>query len=267
MSRWIDRILTSKRAEISRLRAAFPTTASHRPDGLVFQTLRRQTTSPLKLIAEIKPRSPSAGLLSTALSVKDRAIAYANAGAAMISVLVDQPFFGGSYENLAACREALDATFDRSRPRLLCKEFILDPLQIDLAAASGADAVLLIARIVSPDELVTLADHARSRDLEPLIEVATDDELAAAVAARARVVGVNARDLDTLAMHPERAAAVLARIDSSTVRVHLSGLASAADVARIAKGPADAALVGEALMRQDDPTELLRAMVERARRD
>jgi len=182
----------------------------------------------------------------------------------MISVLVDEPFFGGSYDNLATCRETLDATYGTSRPRLLCKEFILDPVQLDQAVAAGADAVLLIARIVSPDDLGALVVHARDRALEPLVEVTTEDELRAAEAAGARVIGVNARDLDTLAMDQARAAAVLACIDASSVRVHLSGLATPDDITRIAKGPADAALIGEALMRKDDPTELLSEMVKRA---
>ncbi len=182
----------------------------------------------------------------------------------MISVLVDEPFFGGSYDNLAACRDRLDEIYGASRPRLLCKEFVVDAVQIDHAASAGADAVLLITRIVSANELSALATHARYVGLEPFVEVTSEDELAAAMDSGARVVGVNARDLDTLVMNPERAATVLARIDASVVRVHLSGLGSAEDVARITQGTADAALIGEALMRQDDPRDLLREMVRRS---
>jgi indole-3-glycerol phosphate synthase len=260
----LGRILASKRAEIARLIAAPPPESHRRPGGLSFQTLRRPSGAPLRLIAEIKPRSPSAGVLSTAMTIAERARAYANAGAVMISVLVDEPFFGGSYENLAMCRDALEASYGASRPLLLCKEFILDPVQLDHAVAAGADAVLLIARIVTAEELGVLAEHARNRGLEPLVEVTTVDELAAAEAARARVIGVNARDLDTLTMDQVRAAGVLARIGANAVRVHLSGLATAEDVARITRGPADAALIGEALMRKDDPTELLSEMVRRS---
>jgi indole-3-glycerol phosphate synthase len=202
--------------------------------------------------------------LSNVLSVAQRAATYAKSGAVMISVLVDKPFFGGSYENLATCRETLDTTYGPSRPRLLCKEFILDPVQIEWAASAGADAVLLIAKIVTAEELRSFVKHAHTRGLEPLVEVTTFDELQTAQAAGARVIGVNARDLDTLVMDHARAANVLAHIDAHRIRVHLSGLVLPDDVARIARSPADAALIGEALMRQDNPTALLSEMVKRS---
>jgi len=262
----LGRILASKRAEITKLGAMRPMAQSYESGGLVFQTLRRSSGEHLRLIAEIKPRSPSAGLLSNVMTVAQRAEAYARAGAVMISVLVDEPFFGGSYENLVTCRQTLDATYGASRPRLLCKEFILDSVQIDWAAQAGADAVLLIARIVTADELHALVMHAQARGLEPLVEVTTDLELQAAEATGARVIGVNARDLDTLVMDHERAANVLAHIDPHRVRVHLSGLVLPDDVARIAQGPADDAPVGAALMQLGEPTELLREIVRRVGR-
>lgn len=260
----LERILASKRAEITAQRGQAPVRSSYEPEGLVFQTLRRATGEPLRLITEIKPRSPSAGKLSSVLSEAQRAEAYARAGAVMISVLVDGPFFGGSYENLLLCRQTMDTHYGANRPRLLCKEFVLEKVQMDWAVGAGADAILLIARIVSADDLCQLVDYANTRGIEPLVEVTNETELQAAEKAGARVIGVNARDLDTLVMDPVRAANVLARIDAERVRVHLSGLVLPDDVARIAQGPADAALVGEALMRQDDPTELLGEMVRRA---
>lgn len=263
----LARILESKRAEVSTLVDKPSTALHHDPGGLVFQTLRRLPGQPLRLIAEIKPRSPSAGSLSNVLTVTQRADVYAKSGAVMISVLVDKPFFGGSYDNLAACRETLDATYGASRPRLLCKEFILDEVQIEWAARAGADAVLLIAKIVTEEKLQSLIEHARMRGLESLVEVTTDVELQMAASAGAQIIGVNARDLNTLVMDQARAAQVLAMINTRCIRVHLSGLVLPDDVARIARvtrAPADAALVGEALMRQDDPTELLSEMVRRA---
>jgi len=262
--RVLDTILASKRAEIAALHAGPRPRPSRAPAGGVFEALRRPEGGALRLLAEVKLRSPSAGALSCVLRPAERARRYAEAGATMISVLVDGPFFGGSYDDLAACRDALDEAFGAARPKLLCKEFILDPIQLAMAASHGADAALLIARFTSEDDLARLADAARDLGLEPFVEVATEDELAAAERARARVLGVNARDLDTLVMDHARAERVLALADPSAARVHLSGLASASDVARISAGPADAALVGEALMRQDDPGPLLRVMVERA---
>src|SRR5204862_5365614 len=128
-----------------------------------------------------------------------------------------------------ARRHALDADLGASPPRLLCNEFVLDPTKLDRALDAGADAVLLIARIVSPARLGALATAARSRGLEPLIEVMTDDELEAAFAAGARIIGVNARDLNTLQMDAERAARVLGSIGHRAVAVHFSGLATPED--------------------------------------
>ena len=147
---------------------------------------------------------------------------------------------------------------------VLAKEFVLDERQIEEAAARGADAVLLIVRIVDREQLTRLVARARAVGLEPLVEVVTEDELSAALDADAKVIGVNARDLDTLVMDPVRAARVLAAIPADRIAVHLSGLKGPDDVAAVARTTADAALMGEALMRQDDPTALLRAMVQAA---
>lgn len=261
----LDKILDAKRAEVARMLAGPPLLPRRSPKGGVLDALRRPPGAGLRLLAEVKLRSPSAGDLSRVLAPPDRALAYARAGASMISVLTDAPFFAGSFDHLAACREALDAALGASRPLLLCKEFVIDPVQLDRALDAGADAVLLIVRILEEDvALARLVAEAARHGLEPLVEVANEEELARAKAAGARLVGVNARDLNTLEMDPARAAAVLAQIEADRVAVHLSGLSAPADVARVASGRADAALVGEALMRQDDPTELLAAMVRAA---
>lgn len=262
----LERIVASKRAELAQA-STFRVATSYEPEGLVVETLRRLPGQPLRLVTEIKPRSPSAGALSTAMTVEARVLAYAEAGAAMISVLVDKPFFGGSYEHLSRCRHTLNGRYGTTRPRLLCKEFVLDPVQLAWAAAAGADAVLLIARLVTAEELHGLVTEALTQKLEPLVEVTTVAELHLAESTATRMIGVNARDLDTLEMNPERAMDVVAQIDAHRIRMFLSGLVLPDDVERIARSPADAALVGEALMRQDDPTALLSEMVRRAKRD
>jgi indole-3-glycerol phosphate synthase len=265
----LDRILFPKRAEIARMLQALPIVPRRRPQGGLLGALSRRGPphAPLRLIAEIKLRSPSAGDLSCVLSPAERALAYARAGASMISVLTDAPFFGGSFADLAACREALDAALGAARPFLLCKEWVLHPIQLDRALDAGADAVLLIVRILEHGELPGLVREAEARGLTPLVEVATDEELDRAHAAGARLIGVNARDLNTIKMDAARAAGVLARIDPETVAVHLSGLGKPEDVTRIAASRADAALIGEALMRRDDPSDLLAAMVRAASED
>ncbi len=230
----------------------------------VVETLRRGEGDPLRLLAEVKLRSPSAGVLSRALTPDARAVAYAEAGASMVSILCDSAFFDGSWEHLSAARRLLDAA--ALQVPLLGQEFVLDESEIALAGEHGADSVLLIARIVDSTRLAELVRAARAEGLEPLVEVVDEDELRAGLDAGARLVGVNARDLDTLAMDAARTARVLAAIPREVVAVHLSGLRRADDVAAVARTRADAALIGEALMREDDPRGLLREMVSASQR-
>lgn len=258
MTRVLTEILASKAAEVAQLKAeARRPPEARQPDGRVVAALARGRGQPLRLLAEIKRRSPSAGPLSTTLSVGERAVAYAECGVAMISVLCDGPFFDGSFEHLSVARAALEGAHLGHVP-LLAKEFVIDAAQVDEAARQGASSVLIIARIVSPRDLVDLVAYARAVGLEPLVEVVTQDELAAALDADAKLIGVNARDLDTLQMDASRARRVLAAIPDDRVRLHLSGLRSPDDVRAVS---ADAALIGEALMREDDPRSLLRALV------
>lgn len=248
-------ILAQKQSELQGLHGRpLPAPPARRPVKLS----RAQSSGRLSLISEIKRRSPSAGDLSTVLSVAERAAAYERAGAAMLSVLCDARFFGGDYEHLGEAREA-------TRLPVLCKEFVIDAVQLDAARAFGADAVLLIVRCLSPAQTQALVAAARERDLVPFVEVTTEEELAVALDAGADLIGVNARDLDTLVMDPARAARVLAAIPAGVTRVHLSGLSKPDDVARIAASGADAALVGEALMRADDPEPLLRSLAAAAK--
>ena len=220
-------------------------------------SLRRRPGDALRLIAEIKFRSPSAGPLSTALSVAERAAAYERAGASMVSVLTDRRFFGGAWEHLAEARAA-------SRLPVLCKEFVLDELQLDAARSYGADAVLIIVRCVPREHVRALVEGARARELEPFVEITNDDEARVALDAGATLVGVNARDLDTLAMDSPRAAKTLAALPDEVTSVHLSGLSTPADVQKVRESRAHAALVGETLMRESDPEPLLRSLVATA---
>jgi indole-3-glycerol phosphate synthase len=265
-------IVAVKEAEVDHLRArprSGASRSSHQPIDVV-AALRRPAGAPLRLVAEVKLRSPSAGPLSRALEPGSRALAYAETGASMVSVLCDTRFFDGAWEHVNAARTCLDQA--KQRVPVLAKEFVIDERQIEEARDRHADAVLLIVRIVSRARLVELARAALREGIEPLVEVVDEDELEAAMEAGARVVGVNARDLDTLQMNRARAARVLAAIPPGVVAVHLSGLRTPADVAAVARASAgamerrsDAALIGEALMRDDDPRERLAAMVQAAR--
>jgi indole-3-glycerol phosphate synthase len=244
-------IRAQKREEITRLRKqTLPVAPERRPISL-----RREPGKPLGLMAEMKRRSPSAGPLALRLDVSARARAYEEAGACMLSVLTDQRWFDGDFWDLTLAREG-------SKLPILCKEFVLDECQLDMARSHGADAVLLIVRFIDDAaRLGQLVQAALARDLEPVVEIASLDEARVAVDSGAGHVGVNARDLDDLSLDPERARRALEGLPGSVVRLHFSSLKTPDDVGRVAEGPADAALVGEALMRVDDPRELLSAMV------
>jgi indole-3-glycerol phosphate synthase len=249
----LERILTQKKSELSGLRARrLPPPPPRRPLGL-----SREPGQPLRIISEIKRRSPSAGALNTTLSVGARARAYERGGASMVSVLCDSAFFDGDFEHLAEARDACALP-------LLCKEFVIDEVQLDAARAYGADAVLLIVRCLAPERVSALHRAALERELVPFVEIANEDEARIANDAGATLVGVNARDLDTLAMDATRVERILLGLAPGVTRVHLSGLRNPDDVALVAAGAADAALIGEALMRLDDPVPLLAAMVARA---
>ncbi len=251
----LEEILETKRAEIESLRLArLPAPPARRA-----VTLRRDVGDPLRVLAEIKRRSPSAGKLSVRLGVGARAAAYQRAGASMVSVLTDARYFDGAPEHLGEVRNACELP-------ILCKDFVLDEVQLDVARAHGADAVLLIVRCLEPDRLAPLVEAARARDLEPLVEVVNEEEARRAVEAGAELVGVNARDLDTLKMDADRAARVVEGLrPRGAVPIYLSGLSSPNAIAGVARSGAHAALVGEALMRLDDPEPLLREMARAAR--
>ena len=144
---------------------------------------------------------------------------------------------------------------------ILCKEFVIDECQLDLARAHGADAVLLIARCLEPERFAALMAAARERELEVLAEVHAPEEVPVVLDAGATLVGVNARDLDTLVMNAEQALRVLHDLPGHVTRVHLSGLHTEAHVRAVAASRADAALIGESLMREDEPSALLARLV------
>jgi indole-3-glycerol phosphate synthase len=250
----LDDIIHHKRGELSALRRLkLPAAPAFVPPV----ELRREPGQPLHFICEIKLRSPSAGPLSTRLSVAARAQIYEQNGAHMISVLCDGAYFDGSYEHLTLARSGCSVP-------LLCKEFIVDECQLDAARAYGASAVLLIARCLTPSELTRLMRAAEERMLTPLVEVYTPDEAQLALDSGATFVGVNARDLDSLKMDTERANRIIQDLPRPVVVAHLSGVKTPHDVRRVSSGRADAALMGEILMREDDPAHTLAELVAAA---
>jgi indole-3-glycerol phosphate synthase len=213
----------------------------------------------VNVIAEHKRRSPSRGAIREDLLPADVARRYEAAGAAAISVLTDEAFFGGRLAHLEDVRAA-------SRLPVLRKDFVLDPWQVWEARAAGADAVLLIVAALTDLELGGLLSVAREAGMDALVEVHDRGELDRALAAGARVVGVNNRDLKTLAVSLDTALALGPVIPDDVVAVAESGLRTGADLARLRGAGFDAFLVGEHLMSAPDPGEALRALIAGAER-
>ena len=211
----------------------------------------------LNVIAEHKRRSPSRGAIREDLAPADVARRYEAAGAAALSVLTDAPFFGGQLSHLGEARAA-------TRLPVLRKDFILDPWQIWEARAAGADAVLLIVAALGDNELRELLGEAHAVGADTLVEVHDRAELERALAAGARLVGVNNRDLRTLAVSLETSLALAAAIPDDVVAVAESGIKSGVDLTRLRDAGFDACLVGEHLMASPDPGEALRELLASA---
>ena len=205
------------------------------------------------VIAEVKRASPSAGAIADR-DPGEQARAYASAGAAAISVLTEPAHFHGSLADLRGARMACDLP-------VLRKDFLIHPSDLIESRAAGADAVLLIAACLSANELVAMLAAARDLGLGALVETHSDDDLDKALATDAEVVGVNARDLETLDVDVERALAHLRRIPAGRLSVMESGIATRDHVRAAVDAGASAILVGEALMRADDPGVKLRELL------
>jgi indole-3-glycerol phosphate synthase len=209
------------------------------------------------VIAELKRRSPSGGVLRPDLDAVAVAEAYEAAGAVAVSVLTDGPDFGGSLDDLAAVRGAVEVP-------VLRKDFVVAPVQVAEARVAGADWVLLIAVVFDDAELEEVIDAARRCGAGALVEVHTDLDLDRALGAGAECIGVNNRDLTTLGTDLATFARLRSRIPAGVVTVAESGVQDAADVTRLVGEGADAVLVGEALMRAANPASALAAMVAAA---
>jgi indole-3-glycerol phosphate synthase len=249
----LETILQSTRAEVEQRKLAAqpaPVATSARPAG----RLRAALTQPgIGVIAEIKRRSPSAGELRADVDVAAIAAAYEQGGAGALSVLTEGPHFGGSLEDLRAARAAC------SLP-ILRKDFIVDEFQLHEALAAGADAVLLIVAALSAEQLAGLHAQASAIGLDVLVEVHDERELETALAAGAQIVGVNNRDLRDFTVDIERTFALLAQMPPQTIVVSESGIASAEQLHRFADAGVSAVLVGESLMRAQDPAAALAAL-------
>lgn len=207
----------------------------------------------IALIAEVKLKSPSSGQLGGNFSIEKQVQDYEQGGADAISVVVDEEFFGGKMEMV---RKAKNLT---NLP-VLCKEFIIDPIQVYAAKYFGADALLLIAKIVTPALLIKLVNLAEDLGLEPVVEVNNPAELKSALATSAFFIAVNARNLDNFAIDLKQAARLAKLIPSDRGFLGFSGVRSRKDILEFQKAGAKAVLVGTSLMKSADPANLIRRL-------
>jgi indole-3-glycerol phosphate synthase len=211
------------------------------------------------LIAEVKRASPSAGAIAADADPVTQATAYAEGGASAISVLTEATHFQGSLGDLEAVRLSVEVP-------VLRKDFLVHPAQAIEARAHGADAVLLITACLTDDKLASMLSIVGDLGMEALVESHSDEDLERALASGATVVGVNARDLETLEVDVPAALARIARVPGDRIAVLESGVRHRGDVDAAVDAGASAILVGEALMRAADPRAAVREMTERGER-
>lgn len=221
------------------------------PPPRPFADALRSSPAPA-VIAEVKRSSPSAGRIAE-VDPAEQARAYAAGGAVAISVLTEPTRFDGSLADLRAVHLAVEAP-------VLRKDFLLHPSQVIESRAEGADAVLLIAAALSDAELKAMLAAALELGLGALVEAHTEEDLEKALAVDAEVVGINARDLETLEVNLDVALGLLERLPADRVRVLESGIASREQVELAVRAGAHGVLVGEALMRASDPARAIRAL-------
>ncbi len=204
----------------------------------------------VSVIAEVKRASPSLGPIAPGADVAERASAYEAGGASAVSVLTEPAEFGGSFDDISVARTATELP-------ILCKDFVIDPAQLFLARNSGADGVLLMVSILGGGTRAFVGG-AEEFGLTPLVEVHDAAEYEIAAASGARLIGVNCRDLRNLSVDPEAALGLVARAAADGFAVVAeSGVAERAQVEAAAEAGACAVLVGTALMRSEDPAEML----------
>jgi indole-3-glycerol phosphate synthase len=215
-----------------------------------------RTAEPPALIAEVKRASPSAGVIADDMNPSVLARGYESGGATAISVLTEPRHFHGSLADLQAVRSSV------SLP-VLRKDFSLHPSQLIEARASGADAVLLIVAALTDAELQMLVSVGRDLGLATLVETHSDEDLRRALETDAKLIGVNARDLETLEVDVEGALAQVGRVPDDRIAVLESGISTRANVDAALEAGASAILVGEALMRASDPARAVRKLLWR----
>ncbi|WP_458096571.1 indole-3-glycerol phosphate synthase TrpC [Roseomonas sp. WA12] len=262
LSDTLRRILDDKRAEVQARMQDTPLAEmerrardSGRPRPFTAALCEAVAEMRVGLIAEIKRASPSGGLICEPFDPAGIARAYEAAGATCLSVLTDEPYFQGTPEHLRLAREATNLP-------VLRKDFMIDPWQVFEARAMGADAILIIMAAVSDAEAEALEDTARGLDMGVLVEVHDEAELQRALGLETRLLGINNRDLRSLKTDIAVTERLAPMVPADRIPVAESGIRTPEDVRRMAQAGAHCLLVGEHLLRQPDPGEAARLLVQ-----
>jgi len=252
----LEQIMETTKEEIKGIKRSIR--GKNRPEDL--PEIRDFTTAvsrpgQIHLIAEIKYASPSTGVLSEKRDSLKISTAYETAGAAAVSLVTEKHFFNGDIREISLLKQ-------RMRLPVLRKDFIMDPVQLEESFLYGADAVLFIARILSPAQLRELICAANAFGLHVLVEIHDETDLEKALACGAKLIGINNRDLNTFQVDPGVTARLAPRIPSACIRVSESGFRSAQDIQRFISQDIQAVLVGTALMKSTDIFAAARSFVE-----
>lgn len=259
----LETIVEKRRDDVRAAKAAVPVSALGRrlasaPAVMAFEE-RLLRDAPMAVIAEVKRASPSKGDIAPGMDAMAQALKYATGGAAGISVLTEPTWFKGTLEDMAGVRAAVEA-MGADRPAILRKDFIIDEYQVLEARAHGADSVLLIVAALDDATLARLMARSRELGMEPLVEVNNAEETQRALAAGAKVIGINNRDLRSFKVDLGTTDRLAEMVQGDVLLAALSGISTRADVERFAAAGAGAVLVGEALMVAADPATKIREL-------
>ena len=257
ISTFLDKLVASKRSRIEEAkrsvdvvglsRAAVEISTKKTPNRL--QTAL-QRTDRINIIAEFKRASPSKGMISDRLDAVEVANMYTNGGACAISVLTEEDYFLGSLNDLRRIRENVDLP-------ILRKDFLVDDYQIIESAATGADAVLLIVSVLSPEALMRLQKLANDFGLDAVIEVHDREEIEIAIEVDAKIIGVNNRNLETFEVSLDTSRALIEHAPKGSILISESGISSPEQIAELRRVGYSGFLIGESLMRSNDPQRML----------
>ena len=252
----LEQIVTDKRVEIAALKKAIPESSLVLPNEASPDFVAALRAQPLGLIAEVKRKSPSAGVIRDPFNPAAIASSYVAGGATAISCLMDQPYFGGGADDFQAVRAAVLLP-------MLYKEFIIDLWQITHAQSMGASGVLLIASVLRDEELYQFSEEIINRGMTPLIEVHDEEEMERAVDIGADCIGINNRNLKTFETSLEITAKLASMAPAETTLVSESGIKTADDALMLREMGAHALLVGEHLLREPCPGDAVKKLLSK----